>query len=228
MLALSVAVYAVYFVFWVGSNVAKKNRMIPVFFLIASAANIGLNFLLVPTYGMYAAAWTHVAGFAILAVTVYFYSEKWYPIPYEWSRLLKIVLAAGLTLAAAWGVGRALGQDVYMPYDQLVLTTLAQLPTLIVFPLVLLATRFFTPGEKDRIGRALRRRGRRAAEATAGGGAVAAGGAAGAVDTPASAAPVDRAHHLTADDAQAEEEELEMEKEADVDFIEGPSTTTIT
>ena len=76
MLALSVAVYAVYFVFWVGSNVAKKNRMIPVFFLIASAVNIGLNFLLVPEYGMYAAAWTHVAGFAILAVTVYFYSRE--------------------------------------------------------------------------------------------------------------------------------------------------------
>jgi O-antigen/teichoic acid export membrane protein len=229
VLALSVAVYAVYFVFWVGSNVAKKNRMIPVFFLIASAANIGLNFLLVPTYGMYAAAWTHVAGFAILAATVYFYSEKWYPIPYEWSRLLKIVLAAGLTLAAAWGLGWALGEDVYMPWDQLTLISLAQLPTLLVFPLVLWATRFFTPGEKDGIRRALRRRGRRAAEAAlAGGGAVAAGGAAGAVDTPAGGAPVDRAHHLTADDAQAEEEELEMENEADVDFIEGPSTTTIT
>ncbi len=163
VLALSVAVYAVYFVFWVGSNVAKKNRMIPVFFLIASAVNIALNFLLVPRYGMYAAAWTHVAGFAILAVTVYFYSEKWYPIPYEWGRLLKIVLAAGLTLAAAWGVGWALGQDVYMPYDELVLTTLAQAPTLLVFPLVLFATRFFTPGEREKMGRMLRRRrGRRA------------------------------------------------------------------
>ncbi len=161
VLALSVAVYAVYFVFWVGSNVAKKNRMIPVFFVIASAANIGLNFLLVPKYGMYAAAWTHVAGFAILAVTVYFYSEKWYPIPYEWGRLLKIVLAAGLTLAAAWGVGWALGQDVYMPYGELVLTTLAQVPTLLIFPLVLFATRFFTPGERQKMGRMLhRRRGR--------------------------------------------------------------------
>ena len=29
-----------YFVFWVGSNVAKKNRMIPVFFVVASAVNI--------------------------------------------------------------------------------------------------------------------------------------------------------------------------------------------
>ena len=107
---------------------------------------------------MYAAAWTHVAGFAILAVTVYFYSEKWYPIPYEWGRLLKIVLAAGLTLAAAWGVGWALGQDVYMPYDELVLTTLAQVPTLLLFPLVLFVTGFFTPGERERLWRALRRR----------------------------------------------------------------------
>jgi hypothetical protein len=243
----------VYFVFWVGSNVAKKNRMIPVFFLIASAANIGLNFLLVPAYGMYAAAWTHVAGFAILAVTVYFYSEKWYPIPYEWGRLLKIVLAAGLTLAAAWGLGWALGQDVYMPYGDLVLTTLAQVPTLLVFPLVLLASGFFTPGERERIGRLLRRRGRRAGEPAAAAGAAAAGAAAaGAVgvgeagvapadETAGSARPadaaaasgapaegVDRTRELTEDDAAAEEEELEMEKEADVDFIEGPTTTTIT
>ena len=48
VLTLSVAVYALYFVFWVGSNVAKKNRLIPVITLIASAVNIGLNFLLVP------------------------------------------------------------------------------------------------------------------------------------------------------------------------------------
>ena len=224
--------------------------MIPVFFLIASAVNIGLNFLLVPKYGMYAAAWTHVAGFAILAVTVYFYSEKWYPIPYEWGRLLKIVLAAGLTLAAAWGVGWALGQDVYMPYDELVLTTLAQVPTLLIFPLVLFATRFFTPGERQKLGRMLhRRRGRAATEpAVATGGAAAASAASGAAAVGAPAgeqpaagatasattpeaeggAPVDRAHHLSADDEEAEEEELEMEKEADVDFIEGPTTTTIT
>lgn len=162
VLALSVTVYAVYFVFWVGSNVAKKNRMIPVFFLIASAANVALNFVFVPKYGMYAAAWTTVAGFAILAVTIYFYSEKWYPIPYEWARLLKIVLAATLTLGAAWGMGWALGQDVFMPYDQLVLTTLAQVPTLLLFPLVLFATRFFTDGERTRLAHALgRRRGRR-------------------------------------------------------------------
>ena len=175
---------------------------------------------------MYAAAWTHVAGFAILAVTVYFYSEKWYPIPYEWGRLLKIVLAAALTLAAAWGVGRALGQDVYMPYDELVLTTLAQVPTLLLFPLVLFATGFFTPGEREKLRRALRRRRAREVAAPAVGGA--AGSAAAAEAVTGGAATVDRTKRLSADDEEAEEEELEMEKEADVDFIEGPSTTTIT
>jgi len=225
VLALSVAVYAVYFVFWVGSNVAKKNRMIPVFFVIASATNIGLNFLLVPEYGMYAAAWTTVAGFAILAVTIYFYSQKWYPIPYEWGRLLKIMLAAGLTLAAAWSVGRAFGQSVYMPYDELVVSTLAQVPTLVIFPLALFATRFFTTGERERLSHALgRMRGRGAAPRPAMPGA-----ATGVAPiTNAVAAQVDRTTRLSADDVEAEEEELEMEKEADVDFIEGPSTTTIT
>jgi len=220
VLALSVAVYAVYFVFWVGSNVAKKNRMIPVFFVIASAANIGLNFLLVPQYGMYAAAWTHVAGFAILAVTVYFYSEKWYPIPYEWARLLKIVLATGLTLAAAWGVGRAFDQSVYMPYGELVVSSLAQVPTLLVFPLVLFATRFFKPGEREKMGRALRRLGGRRSvpqPAVAAAGTAAAAGAAGGETA-------DRTEQLSPDDEEAEEEELEMEKEADVDFIEGSGT----
>lgn len=240
VLALSVAVYAVYFVFWVGSNVAKKNRLIPVFFVIASAANIVLNFLLVPEYGMWAAAWTHVVGFVILAVTVYFYSEKWYPIPYEWRRLSIIVLAAGLTLAAAWGVGRAFGQDVYMPYDELVVSTLAQVPTLFMFPLVLFATGFFTPNERQRLGRALRRlSGRRgvpqpavaaagAGGATVGGAkageAAVSGGAAGSAEPDAG----DRATHLSADDVEAEEEELEMEKAADIDLIEGPASTTIT
>ncbi len=228
VLSLSVVVYAVYFVFWVGSNVAKKNRMIPVFFLIASGVNIGLNFLLVPRYGMYAAAWTHVAGFAILAVTVYFYSEKWYPIPYEWRRLLKIVLATVLTLAAAWGIARAFGQSVYMPYDELVVSSLAQVPALLVFPLALLATGFFTPGERDKLRRAFGRlSGRRSVPAPAEDAAVPAAAAA-ALPAAAGGEEVDRSSRLSADDIEAEEEELEMEKAADIDLIEGPTTTTIT
>ena len=106
------------------------------------------------------------------------------------------------------------------------------MPTLLIFPLVLFATRFFTPGERQRLGRMLhRRRGRATAEPARPQAArprQARRRRAAAVCVTEGGAPVDRARHLSADDEEAEEEELEMEKEADVDFIEGPTTTTIT
>ena len=235
VLGLSIVLYALYFIFWVGANVAKRNRMIPVFFAIASAANIALNFWLIPQYGMWAAAWTTVAGYVILAVTVYFYSQKWYPIPYEWARLLKVLLAAVLALAAAWGLGAALGESVYSPLNELALDTLATAPAVLLFPLVLWATRYFTPGERQRLGGAVRRlTGRQVAAQVAAAGtgqsvsarAVSAGPSSGAA---AAAEPCDRAcvDELSEDDVAAEDEELEMEQEADIDLTEGPTTTTV-
>ena len=41
VLTLSVALYNLYFIFWVGCNVAKKNRMVPVITLVASARQRG-------------------------------------------------------------------------------------------------------------------------------------------------------------------------------------------
>ncbi len=149
VLALSIVIYGVYFIFWVGSNVAKKNQMIPVFFAISSAVNVGLNFLLVPEYGMWAAAWTTVIGYAILAGTIYFYSRRYYPIPYEWARLLKLLGATALALAAILGVMQLTGLSTSLPLADLVRRTVATLPALAVFPLVLVVTGFFTPGERD-------------------------------------------------------------------------------
>ena len=169
VLTLSVALYNLYFIFWIGCNVAKKNRMMPVITLVASGVNVGLNFLLVPAYGMWAAAWTTVIGFGILAVLVYFVSNKWYPIPYEWRRLITLTVAAALTLGAAWAIGWSLGVSVYQPFGSLVAGQLAMTPALLVFPLVLWAARFFTPEERrilGRLGRRLTRR-RRAAPAAA-------------------------------------------------------------
>ena len=137
VLTLSVALYNLYFIFWIGANVAKKNRLIPVITLVASGVNVGLNFLLVPTYGMWAAAWTTTIGFGILAVLVYFVSNSWYPIPYEWRRLITLAVATVLTLGAGWAIGRAAGVRVDEPLTDLILGSLAMTPALLVFPLVL-------------------------------------------------------------------------------------------
>ena len=229
VLALSVVLYAMYFVFWVGSNVAKKNRMIPVFFVIASAVNVGLNFYVVPRYGMWGAAWTTVVGYAILAVTVYFYSERWYPIPYEWRRLLKLLAAGGITLGAVWALAWATGQTVDMPLDELLVRQLAAVPLVMLFPLLLWALRFFTPGEAQRLRRAFARVPGLGGLAPAGAVIGVADGVttAGASDSDATAegAPdAGLADRLTADDLDAEDEETELEADAQLNVTEGGDT----
>ena len=231
VLTLSVALYNLYFIFWIGANVAKKNRLIPVITLVASGVNVALNFLLVPVYGMWAAAWTTVIGFGILAVLVYFVSNRWYPIPYEWRRLITIAAAAALTLGAGWAIGLAAGVSVDQPLEQLILGELAMTPALLVFPLVLWAGRFFTPGEREKL-RGLTGRlpgGRARAEAAAAPGTAAVpaaavagatvGGASGGVTATGAAGA--GADDLSEDDLEAELEETEIE--AEVDLAEGGS-----
>jgi len=161
VLAVSIALYGIYFIFWVGANVAKQNRMIPVFFLAASALNIGLNFIFVPRYGMWAAAWTTVAGYGLLAATIYFYSERFYPIPYEWRRLIKLLAATLLSLAAIGAVMRFTGLATALPLAALAWRTAATLPALALFPITLVATGFLSAGERDRLRRVWQRIGRK-------------------------------------------------------------------
>ncbi len=72
VLTLSVALYNLYFSSGSAATWPRRTGSSGDSRSIASAVNVGLNFLLVPTYGMWAAAWTTTIGFAILAVLVYF------------------------------------------------------------------------------------------------------------------------------------------------------------
>lgn len=230
VLTLSVALYNLYFIFWIGANVAKKNRLIPVITLIASGVTVGLNVLLVPVYGMWAAAWTTTIGFAILAVLVYFVSTRWYPIPYEWRRLIIIAVATALALGAGWTTGWALGVRTEASLTRLLLGGLAMAPALGVFPLVLWLTDFFTPREREKLGSAWAR--------ITGGRRVSAAGEVrhreqdlateDAQGTEQGAAPEDGQRteqgRLSADDAAAKHEETMVE--AEVDVAEGGSTQT--
>ncbi len=195
VLILANVMYGLYYVLWVGCNVAKKNRLVPLVTGIASVVNIGLNFFLIPRYGMIAAAWTTVLGFAILAGGVWVISNHYYPIAYEWWRFVKIAVAAGVTLLGGWGLASMVGLTVYLPFAEIVVRELAVAPAVLLFPLTLWALRFFTPGERRALAagasRALHRGAPLAVAASA-------------------AHPGDR---LSAEDVAAETEEVELEAE---------------
>ena len=122
-----------------------RTRLLPVFTAIAGAVNIGLNLLLVPEFGIEAAAWTTFVGFAVLALLVGWYCPRLHRIPWEYGRWLKL-FAAG---AAVCVVGATLKETTVMT------VTIEVVLVAIAFPLLLGGMQFFTPGDRHRLRAAL-------------------------------------------------------------------------
>ena len=70
-----------------GTYIAKKTMYLGAVGLGSAAANIGLNFLLIPRYGMLGAAWATAFSFCFMAGLALYVSQRMYRIPYVFSRV---------------------------------------------------------------------------------------------------------------------------------------------
>jgi O-antigen/teichoic acid export membrane protein len=94
----------VYLMTSIGLNITRRTQYYPVSTAIAAAANIGLNFLWIPRYGIMGAAYANGIAYALQAAIAFVFSRRAYPIEYEAGRLARIVAAA----LVAYGVAHAL------------------------------------------------------------------------------------------------------------------------
>jgi O-antigen/teichoic acid export membrane protein len=67
----------------------EKTKYIFLFTLIAVSLNIGLNFLLIPKYGMYAAAITTLLSYILKFILIFSYTQKLVFIPYDYRFIFK-------------------------------------------------------------------------------------------------------------------------------------------
>jgi O-antigen/teichoic acid export membrane protein len=81
-----------------GIYIEKKTSHLPYITGIGALINVGTNFLLIPKFGMFGAAWATFLAYAGMAVTIYLVSQKYYPVQYELKRLLKIGIALSTTI----------------------------------------------------------------------------------------------------------------------------------
>ena len=118
---------------------AKRTVRLWQLSFVAFAANIALNFLLVPRWGMYGAAWATMAAYLVEAVVVYFYAQHLFPIPFRTARVLAGLAVYGgvlaltqvaspahhvavmaVTLVVSWGVLAAIArQDLQTAWQRL-------------------------------------------------------------------------------------------------------------
>lgn len=89
-----------YYVFSAGLYITQKTIYFIHCTVLGAAVTLVLNIWLVPYYGMAAAAWATVAAYMVMALSLLFITQRFYPIQYAWKRIGMMGLLAGGTFFA--------------------------------------------------------------------------------------------------------------------------------
>jgi O-antigen/teichoic acid export membrane protein len=135
IIAFAVAVYAGYTVLAIGSGRARKTQLNWAVTGSGAAVNVGLNFWLVPRYGMVGAAVSMLVGYVVIFLAMTWYAQSVYPVQYQWRRVVtSVAVAAGLTVASRAGH----------------LSLAASAALVAAYPVALLPLGFYLPAERRR------------------------------------------------------------------------------
>jgi O-antigen/teichoic acid export membrane protein len=150
-IGLGVALQGWYLLTSIGLNITKRTMYYPVATGLAAVASVGLSLLLVPRYGAIGAAWSNTMAYAVLAGTAMAFSQRVYPVSYDWSRLARVIVAAGVSALA----GRLVLASTVSPWLALPVRGLV---VMLVFAGTLGVLRFFEPQEIQQVRSAWNRR----------------------------------------------------------------------
>lgn len=89
--------YGLSLTFSAGIYLKKKTLYLPLITFIAAIINVVINLSLIPAIGIMGAALATLSSYITMSMLMYFYSQKFYKINYEFMRILKITLAVILS-----------------------------------------------------------------------------------------------------------------------------------
>ena len=105
--------------FVVGVYLEKKTKYLPYATGAGALVNVVVNFALIPKFGITGAAIATLLSYVVMAIGIYFPSQRLYHVRYEWGRLARVTLAAcavvvpvlllGLEPASVSGIAVKLG-----------------------------------------------------------------------------------------------------------------------
>jgi O-antigen/teichoic acid export membrane protein len=98
--AIGVFLQGIYLLTSIGLNITKQTGYYPASTIAAAIANIGLNYALIPRFGMIGAAWANVAAYALQTALAMTFSQRVYPVRYEYGRLTRALAASVVAFLA--------------------------------------------------------------------------------------------------------------------------------
>ena len=139
-LAYASVFFAGFIVVTIATGRARQTKFNWIAATAAAALNFGLNFWLIPAYGMLGAAYATLAAYILLMLVRTWNAQHVYPVRYQWRRVVVLLLVAG----ALTGIGKALPHSLLLAFA---LTA--------AYPLALAAFGFYLPAERKRLRRLL-------------------------------------------------------------------------
>lgn len=133
LLSLSYVFYGTSNVLSVGIDIVKKTWLKAFFWIMAALVNIGLNFLLIPSYGMIGASIATSISF-LLVIFLYLIALKYiYPIELEYTKFIVITVFTSLTYIIS----------IYLNFT-IILAVISKLILLVIFLTILIVSGYFS------------------------------------------------------------------------------------
>jgi len=142
LIVLANTIFSFHYHLNIGIIISEKTKYLAYVNFSNGVLVLLLNFLLIPRYGIFGAAWATLLSFIYKAAMTYYFSNKFYKIHFETTRVLKLVLVAGMVYLIA--------QSIEIDSVFLALITKFSL-IFVLYPLGLYLTRFFSVQEKEKI-----------------------------------------------------------------------------
>jgi O-antigen/teichoic acid export membrane protein len=124
-----------------GLQITKKTGIISFITIATTLLNVGLNYLLIPMYSYYGAAFAFMLSQILFFILMYVYAQRNYPIPYELKKVLIVTI-----------IGSALCAITYFMNDLgVVVRIMVKILLVVAFPWILFAFGFFEQIEIQRL-----------------------------------------------------------------------------
>lgn len=129
-----------------GMNIKKKTKTISIIMLIAAIINLIANLILIPYWHAYGAAAATLFSQIILFILTFTYSQKFYSIPYEIGKIIKMISSALILYLIS----------INLPLFSIPVNIIIKLLLIVAFPFILLLLNFYEDIEIYTIKRLLR------------------------------------------------------------------------
>ncbi|HEY5943108.1 MAG TPA: oligosaccharide flippase family protein [Solirubrobacterales bacterium] len=143
LISTAVTLYALYLVLVVILGRTGRTEFNLPAAIGALVANVALNLALVPSMGIVGAGLALVASYVVVLGLMYVFTQRLFPVPYEWGRLLRVVLTAAVLVAVG---------EFLIPTSGALGLGLRML-LFAAYPVGLFVSGFFTPEERGWLAR---------------------------------------------------------------------------